>query len=128
MVNDSDELIRAGQLAHQLRLPVEWLEAEARAGRLPHINAMGWILFNATAVRRVLAARAASEGLESCSFTIAKPSAHGSERIDGSPAIGQAIGGPLPTPGSVTARFGQTSKDTGNPGQHDNRKETTHAG
>lgn len=57
------QLIGPHQLGRRLRLPADWLIAEAQAGRLPHINARGHYLFNAEAVGRVLAARAIREGL-----------------------------------------------------------------
>ncbi len=44
-------------------MPVEWLSEEARAGRLPHVDARGRLLFNPHAVEKALAQRAACEGL-----------------------------------------------------------------
>jgi len=57
------QLVGPYQLGRQLRLPADWLVAEAQAGRLPHVNAKGRYLFNPEAVTRVLAARATHEGL-----------------------------------------------------------------
>jgi len=48
-------------MARRLRVPAKWLRAEALAGRLPHLNADGQILFNPAAVESVLSARAAGE-------------------------------------------------------------------
>jgi len=63
MTNATQQLVSVDRLARTLRLPADWLTQEARAGRLPHIDAAGRLLFNAPAVERVLQARAASEGL-----------------------------------------------------------------
>lgn len=65
MDDQTGQLIGAYRLGRRLRLPGEWLENEARQGRLPHINADGRIVFNESAVRRVLAKRAAREGVAS---------------------------------------------------------------
>ena len=46
-------------LADQLGLPIHWLKAQARAGRIPHLDAGGVLLFNVPAVRIALAATAA---------------------------------------------------------------------
>ena len=48
------------QLARQLRLPREWLQKEALAGRLPCLRIERRILFHLPTVERVLAERAAS--------------------------------------------------------------------
>jgi hypothetical protein len=45
-------------MARRIRVPADWLQAEALAGRIPHLNANGRLLFNPAAVERVLAARA----------------------------------------------------------------------
>lgn len=51
--------ITACEAAKLLRcVSVEWLRAEAEAGRLPHLNADGEILFDLQAVRDALLARA----------------------------------------------------------------------
>lgn len=48
-------------IARRLRVPAKWLRAEALAGRLPHLNADGQLLFNVEAVEAALTARAAGE-------------------------------------------------------------------
>jgi hypothetical protein len=45
-------------MARRLRVTVKWLRAEALAGRVPHLNADGRLLFNAAAVEAALSARA----------------------------------------------------------------------
>ena len=47
-------------LARRLRLPAAWLEAEAKAGRIPCLRAGRRTLYNPEAVERVLLERAAS--------------------------------------------------------------------
>jgi len=54
------ELVPAGLLARQLRVPVRWLKEEATAGRLPHIRAEQIFLFDSAAVEAVLLERAAT--------------------------------------------------------------------
>jgi len=63
MNTTKSQLVGPHQLGRQLRLPADWLVAEAQAGRLPHVNARGRYLFNPEAVTQVLAARATHEGL-----------------------------------------------------------------
>lgn len=46
-----------------LRVTAKWLRSEADAGRLPHIQAGRTILFNTEVVKRLLAERAAREGV-----------------------------------------------------------------
>jgi hypothetical protein len=57
-----EQPVTVHRLARLLRLPADWLQREANAGRLPHINAGGRLLFNVRRVTEVLAARAAKEG------------------------------------------------------------------
>ena len=45
-------------LARRLRVKVDWLRAEAAAGRLPHVKAGERYLFSPAAVERVLLERA----------------------------------------------------------------------
>jgi len=54
------ELVPAGILARQLRVPARWLKAEAAAGRIPHIRAERIFLFDTAAVEAVLLERAAT--------------------------------------------------------------------
>jgi len=51
------------QLASSLRLPAEWLEQEALAGRIPCLRLTNTLRFNAHAVAEILASRAAEERL-----------------------------------------------------------------
>ena len=48
-------------LAEHTRLPAAWLKREAKAGRIPCLNAGGRFRFNLQAVERALAERAATE-------------------------------------------------------------------
>jgi hypothetical protein len=52
-------LLSLPRLALKLRLPCEWLHQEALAGRLPCLKVGRRFLFNAAAVERALAERAA---------------------------------------------------------------------
>ncbi len=63
MITASDNLMNPHILARSLHLSADWLEEEARSGRLPHVNAGGRILFNREAVVEALSRRAAHEGL-----------------------------------------------------------------
>ncbi|HNY78462.1 MAG: hypothetical protein RBS72_18110 [Sedimentisphaerales bacterium] len=63
MTNTTPQLVTVYRMARALRVPVEWLSEEARAGRLPHVDARGRLLFNPHAVEKALAQRAACEGL-----------------------------------------------------------------
>jgi hypothetical protein len=56
----SDRLMSLYRLALHLRLPREWLRAEAESGRIPCLRAGRRLLFSPEAVERVLAERAAS--------------------------------------------------------------------
>jgi hypothetical protein len=49
------------RLAARLRLPADWLRAEALSGRIPCLRVGKKMLFNAEAVERVLAERAGRE-------------------------------------------------------------------
>jgi hypothetical protein len=49
--------ISAIELANKLGLPLAWLKAEAKAGRIPSLQVARRQLFNADAVRRALAER-----------------------------------------------------------------------
>jgi hypothetical protein len=49
-------------LARQLNLPIEWIKAEAKAGRIPCLHVGRKYLFNIDAVLHVLAERAAKGG------------------------------------------------------------------
>ncbi len=63
MATHKTQLVSAYRLARALRLDPDWLRLEATAGRLPHVNAKGRLLFNADAVAAVLAERASRENL-----------------------------------------------------------------
>lgn len=49
--------VSAIELASELGLPLTWLKAEAKAGRVPSLQVGRRQLFDADAVRRVLAER-----------------------------------------------------------------------
>ncbi len=51
--------VSAIELAHELGLPLAWLKAEAKAGRIPSLQVGRRLLFNPEAVERVLLDRAA---------------------------------------------------------------------
>ena len=55
-------LLSLPELADALRLPMQWLKAEADAGRLPHIRIGRRYRFNRAAVVAALAKRAAAGG------------------------------------------------------------------
>jgi excisionase family DNA binding protein len=44
-------------MARRLRVPVNWLRAEAEAGRIPHLRAGTAFLFDADAVERLVMER-----------------------------------------------------------------------
>ena len=47
-------LLTSRQMGRHLRLPWQWIEAEAKGGRLPHINANGKLLFGPGVVETVV--------------------------------------------------------------------------
>jgi hypothetical protein len=51
-------LIPLAELARQLHVEPKWLASEAKAGRLPHLNAGGRLLFHRPTVERLLLRRA----------------------------------------------------------------------
>ncbi len=53
-----NQLLRLSGLSRRLGLPVRWLRLEAEAGRLPHLNAGGTLLFDPDAVEEALRNRA----------------------------------------------------------------------
>ena len=55
--------IGIAELAARLKLPIRWIKAEAKAGRLPHIRVGRRWLFNEQSVRKHLGARAGREGV-----------------------------------------------------------------
>jgi hypothetical protein len=55
------DLLTLPRLARHLRLPRDWLQAEALAGRLPCLRVGRKLLFSVPAVEQTLAERAASE-------------------------------------------------------------------
>lgn len=57
---NNSSLIPLRLMARRLGVPVRWLREEAKAGRLPHLNAGGRILVHPEAVECELTARAAS--------------------------------------------------------------------
>ena len=56
---NTTKLVSVRGLADRLKLPAAWLKAEAAAGRIPSLRAGRRLLFNPTAVERVLLDRAA---------------------------------------------------------------------
>jgi hypothetical protein len=58
MINNGN-LLALPAMARRLRVTQTWLRHEARAGRIPALDAGGRLLFNCVAVERVLADRAA---------------------------------------------------------------------
>jgi len=54
------DLLTLHQLAIRLRLPREWLRAEAMAGRIPCLRAGRKLLFSLATIERILAERAAT--------------------------------------------------------------------
>lgn len=62
-MNEKRELLTLRSMAARLRVTAKWLRQEADGGRIPHLKAGGRILFNAEAVERLLAERAAKEGV-----------------------------------------------------------------
>jgi excisionase family DNA binding protein len=61
-MNDSSP-IGVAELAARLRLPIRWIKAEAKAGRLPHLRAGRHWLFNKQALLTHLTDRASREGV-----------------------------------------------------------------
>lgn len=55
-------LLDLSRMARRLRVPQNWLRAEADAGRVPCLRAGARYLFATETVEAVLAERAASEG------------------------------------------------------------------
>ena len=53
------KIVNVVGLSRRLRLPADWLKAEAQAGRIPCLRAGRRTLFNPDAVERVLLERAA---------------------------------------------------------------------
>lgn len=54
--------VSAIELSNELGLPLAWLKAEAKTGRIPSLKVGRRRLFDADSVRRVLVERAALEG------------------------------------------------------------------
>jgi hypothetical protein len=59
MQMDANDFIPARQVAAQLGLPLSWVQAEARAGRLPHLKVGRSLFFDLDVVRTALRERAA---------------------------------------------------------------------
>ena len=57
------QLLKAGQTARKLGVPVGWLRTEAEAGRLPHLKAGRILLFEPKRVEQILIERAQIEGV-----------------------------------------------------------------
>ncbi len=55
----ADDLVSIRRLARELRLPIAWLKTEAQTGQIPCLHIGRKCVFNLTAVKRVLAERAA---------------------------------------------------------------------
>lgn len=64
METTTTRLVTVRGLADRLKLPAAWLRTEAEAGRIPSLRAGRRLLFNPTAVERVLLNRAAGMNLE----------------------------------------------------------------
>ncbi len=58
MLDDLPRLVPLSQTARRLRVPSRWLRAEAQAGRVPHLDAGGRLLFDPAAVAAALIPRA----------------------------------------------------------------------
>lgn len=59
MSDDRSELLTDSEMARELRVRVSWLRSEAKAKRIPSVDAGNRYLFNREAVVQVLADRAA---------------------------------------------------------------------
>jgi hypothetical protein len=59
-------LVNVGRLAIELRLPRNWLKAEAQAGRIPCLRVGRLLRFDLAAVKRALAKRAATSFAVPC--------------------------------------------------------------
>jgi hypothetical protein len=55
------KLVGVGPMARRIKVAVKWLREEALAGRVPHLDAGGKLLFNPRAVIDALAARAGAK-------------------------------------------------------------------
>ncbi len=58
MASTLPRLLRSRNVARLLKVPEDWLIAEAKAGRLPHIDAGGVFLFDYEATEQALLALA----------------------------------------------------------------------
>jgi hypothetical protein len=58
MLTDRPILLPLGPTARRLRVKSRWLKAEALAGRVPHLDADGTLLFDPDAVEAALLERA----------------------------------------------------------------------
>lgn len=56
----TEKFVPLREAATRLGLPMTWLEAEAKAGRIPHLKAANRRLFHVDAVERALLDRAAA--------------------------------------------------------------------
>ena len=65
MFNAKSTFVSAIALSNELGLPLAWLKAEAKAGRIPSLMVGRRQMFDANYVRRVLAERAELE-LQQC--------------------------------------------------------------
>lgn len=59
-MHDDIDLVSLRVLARRLRVPAEWLRAEAEGNRLPAVKAHDALLFHYPTVVRILAERASS--------------------------------------------------------------------
>jgi hypothetical protein len=48
------DLLPLAAMARKARIPSKWLRQEAEAGRIPHLNAGGQLLFNSQIVESLL--------------------------------------------------------------------------
>jgi hypothetical protein len=61
METQQTNLLPLGAMARQARVPSRWLRQLAEAGKIPHLNADGRLLFNAAIVHELLVQLASGE-------------------------------------------------------------------
>jgi hypothetical protein len=61
-MKSSPKILPLRFVARQLRVPLRWLQNEADAGRIPHLNAGGQLLADPSLVEAALARRARTTG------------------------------------------------------------------
>lgn len=65
ITKQTSEFLSAGRVAGELELPLAWIKAEAKAGRLPVLQVGRCRMFNLDAVRRALNQRAETPSRDS---------------------------------------------------------------